>query len=54
MSTQVLPHPVDTKNDSIKLPLTFGVEKMKKEVLEMGLNTFIYYNVLPLRSQLIW
>ena len=50
MSTHVLPKPVDTKDDSIKLPLTFDVEKMKKEVLEMGLNTFIYYNVLPLRS----
>lgn len=49
MSTQVL-QPVDTKNDCIKLPLTFDVEKMKAEVLPLAKNSFIYYNVMPLRS----
>ena len=49
MSTQVL-EPVDTKNDAIKLPLHFDVKKMTEEVEAMGLNTFVYYNVIPLRS----
>lgn len=49
MSVQVL-QPVDTKNDSIKLPLTFDVEKMTNEIQAMNLNNFVYYNVLPLRS----
>ncbi|MBC3757713.1 aspartyl/asparaginyl beta-hydroxylase domain-containing protein [Hyunsoonleella sp. SJ7] len=49
MSTEVL-EPIDTKNDAIKLPLTFNVEKIKAEVDKIGLNSFIYYDVLPLRS----
>jgi len=49
MSSQVL-EPVDTKNDAIKLPMTFDVDKMKEEVEAMELNNFVYYNVLPLRS----
>lgn len=49
MATQVL-QPTDTKHDSIKLPFTFDVEKMKREVLALDLNRFIYYNVMPLRS----
>lgn len=49
MTTEVL-QPTDTKSDRIKLPLTFDVEKMKKEVEALDLNAFVYYNVMPLRS----
>jgi len=49
MSTQTL-EPVDTKNDAIKLPLSFDVDKMVAEVENIGLNKFLYYDVLPLRS----
>ena len=42
--------PVDTKNDSVQLPLNFDVEKMKAEVMKMNMNKFIYYNVIPLRA----
>lgn len=49
MSTTIL-EPVDTKNDAIKLPLTFDVEKLTKEIESIGLNQFLYYDVLPLRS----
>jgi len=40
----------ETVNDRIKLPFTFDVDKMIAEVEAIGLNNFIYYNVLPLRS----
>ena len=40
----------DTVLDRIKLPLTFDVEKMKAEVQNMNLNSFIYYNVIMLRA----
>lgn len=36
--------------DRVKLPLTFDVEKMQSEVTNMGLEQFIYYKVIPLRS----
>lgn len=49
MTTEVL-QPTNTKNDRIKLPLTFDVEKMKVEVQALDLNAFVYYNVMPLRS----
>ena len=49
MSTEIL-EPVDTKNDAIKLPMTFDVEKLTQEVEGVGLNEFMYYDVLPLRS----
>ncbi len=49
MSTTIL-EPVDTKNDAIKLPLAFDVEKLTKEIESIGLNQFLYYDVLPLRS----
>lgn len=49
MSTQTL-EPVDTKNDAIKLPLNFDIDKMVAEVEKIGLNKFMYYDVLPLRS----
>lgn len=49
MSTEIL-EPVDTKNDAIKLPLNFDVDKMVAEVENIGLNKFLYYDVLPLRS----
>lgn len=49
MSTELL-EPVDTKNDAIKLPLSFDVDKMVAEVEHIGLNKFLYYDVLPLRS----
>jgi len=39
-----------TKQDRIKLPFQFDVEKMKSEFLNLKVNTFIYYNVIPLRS----
>tara|TARA_R110000787_G_scaffold192886_12_gene304434 strand:+ start:468 stop:1076 length:609 start_codon:yes stop_codon:yes gene_type:complete len=41
---------MDTKNDSIKLPFTFDVDKMREEIAALDLNNFIYYNVMPLRS----
>ena len=49
MSTQTL-EPVDTKNHAVKLPLSFDVDKMVAEVESIGLNEFLYYDVLPLRS----
>jgi hypothetical protein len=49
MSANVL-EPVDTKNDAIQLPLNFDVEKLTTEVEGLGLNEFLYYNVIPLRS----
>lgn len=49
MSSQIL-EPTDTKNDAIKLPLTFDVEKLKAEIEAMKLNDFVYYEVTPLRS----
>ncbi len=42
--------PADTINDRILLPLTFDVEKMKKEALAFKLNDFNYYKVMPLRG----
>ncbi len=42
--------PTDTVSDSIKLPFSFDVAKMKKEVEALNLNNFIYYNVVPLRA----
>lgn len=49
MSTQVL-QPVDTKHDAIKLPLAFDAAKMRAEVEALNMNSFIYYNVLPMRA----
>jgi hypothetical protein len=49
MSTEIL-EPVDTKNDAIKLPFNFDADKIIAEVEAMPMNTFIYYNVIPLRS----
>ena len=49
MSTEIL-EPVDTKNDAIKLPFNFDADKITAEVEAMPMNTFIYYNVIPLRS----
>lgn len=37
-------------NDRVRLPFTFDVEKMKAEVKTLGMNEFIYYNVIPLRA----
>lgn len=39
-----------TVEDRIQLPLQFDVEKMLAEVRQMNMNSFIYYNVIPLRS----
>jgi mannose-6-phosphate isomerase-like protein (cupin superfamily) len=36
--------------DRIKLPITFDVDKMQSEVINMGLDQFIYYKVIPLRA----
>lgn len=49
MSTEIL-EPIDTKNDAIKLPFEFDIEKIITEVEAMNLTPFIYYDVLPLRS----
>lgn len=49
MSTAIL-KPVDTVNDAIKLPMSFDVEKLVAEIEGIGLNKFLYYDVLPLRS----
>lgn len=49
MSTAIL-KPVDTVNDAIKLPMSFDVEKLVAEIEGIGLNKFMYYDVLPLRS----
>lgn len=48
--TAIIPEPIDTKNDCIKLPFTFDVEKMKKEVEAISIDEFVYYNVIPLRA----
>ena len=49
MSTAIL-KPVDTVNDAIKLPMSFDIEKLVAEIEGVGLNKFLYYDVLPLRS----
>lgn len=49
MSIAIL-KPVDTVNDAIKLPMSFDVEKLVAEIEGIGLNKFLYYDVLPLRS----
>ncbi len=49
MSTEIL-EPVDTKNDAIKLPMSFDADKLTQEIENIGLNQFLYYDVLPLRS----
>ncbi|MEM7575044.1 MAG: aspartyl/asparaginyl beta-hydroxylase domain-containing protein [Bacteroidota bacterium] len=36
--------------DRVRLPLNFDVTRMREEVEALGLNHFIHYNVLPLRS----
>ncbi len=44
---------IQSKNqfsDSIKLPFSFDVQKMKKEIEILKLSDFKYYNVIPLRS----
>ena len=41
---------VDTTADRIKLPISFDVDKMMKEVKAFHFNEFLYYNVMPLRS----
>ncbi len=37
-------------SDRVKLPFSFDVAKMKEEVKALGLDAFIYYNVIPLRA----
>ena len=37
-------------NDRIQLPLNFDVDRMQEEVHALDLDSFIEYNVLPLRS----
>lgn len=39
-----------TASDRIKLDLTFDVAKLQAETDNISLNTFIYYDVLPLRA----
>jgi len=36
--------------DRVKLPLSFDVDRMRADVERMGLESFIHYNVMPLRS----
>ncbi len=43
------PH-AETTSDRILLPLSFDANKMLEEVQAFSLQSFIYYNVLPLRS----
>jgi hypothetical protein len=42
--------PPNAIRDRIKLPFTFDVPKMQAEVTTLGLDQYIYYDVLPLRS----
>ncbi len=42
--------PTTEQLDRIKLPFSFDVDQMKKELEALKLNDFVYYNVLPLRS----
>ncbi len=37
-------------SDRIKLPISFDIDKLKAETLQLKLNHFIYYNVIPMRS----
>ena len=37
-------------NDRVRLPFTFDAEKMKSEIEVLGMDNFIYYNVIPLRA----
>ena len=40
----------ETISDRIKLPLSYDVAKMQEEVTAMGLESFTYYKVIPLRA----
>ena len=40
----------DATLDRVKLPMTFDVAKLQEEVKELQLYSYIYYDVLPLRS----
>lgn len=40
----------DATLDRVKLPMTFDVAKLQEEVRELQLYSYIYYDVLPLRS----
>ena len=40
----------DTNSDRIQLPFMFDVAKMQKEIQELNLGNFIYYDSLPLRA----
>ena len=42
--------PTDTVVDRVKLPFIFDVEKMMAEVKALKLDSYIYYNVIPLRA----
>ncbi len=48
--TSPIPPCTDTKNDSVKLPFTFDVDKMKQDLEAMNLSNFTYYEAVPLRS----
>lgn len=43
-------HSSDRTPDRIRLPLTFDADRMMAEVQAMGLQPFIHYSVIPLRS----
>jgi hypothetical protein len=48
MSTSVAPK--NLTSDRIKLPFQFDAEKMTEEIKAIGMNDFIYYNVIQLRA----
>ncbi len=50
MSLTLFSIPTDTIKDRIQLPFRFDVAKMQAEIQALNFNTFLYYNVLPLRA----
>lgn len=50
MSLTVSSIPTYKAKDRVQLPFQFDVAKMQAEIEALNFNTFLYYNVLPLRA----
>lgn len=42
--------PLDQIKDRIQLPFNFDAAKMRKEIEDLKLNNFVYYDAIPLRA----
>ncbi|MFK7907845.1 MAG: aspartyl/asparaginyl beta-hydroxylase domain-containing protein [Chitinophagales bacterium] len=50
MTTTASSKPTHTIKDRVQLPFQFDIAKMQAEMEALDFNTFLYYNVLPLRA----